>query len=211
MKTVIIDYGSGNLQPVFDALSSLNLGHEILISARPEILKTATHLVLLGTGAFDSCMQGLKSVEGLAEALHRQAMVEKKPLLGIGVGMQILASKGYENEESAGLGFIDGKVVKIENTKDLKIPHKGLSPLLIRPEQVAHPMLKGIKNGDEAYFANCFHFLCQNEGNVLAQIEYGAKQNVVIAKKNIVGIQFHPEKSGEMGAQIMKNFLNWRY
>lgn len=238
MKTVIIDYGSGNLQSVFNALMSLNLGHEIIISDRPEVLKTATHLVLPGVGAFADCMQGLKAVEGLGEALHKQVMIEKKPLLGICVGMQVLASKGYENGETLGLGFIDGKVVKIEagvsgkalkteeevdsnkqatenfvteNGAALKIPHMGWNELILRPEQISHPILRGIKNGDHVYFANSYHFLCQNEGNVLAQVEYGAKLNAVIAKKNIVGIQFHPEKSGEIGLQILKNFLNWRF
>lgn len=211
MKTVIIDYGSGNLQSVFNALQSLNLGHEIIISDRPEVLKTATHLVLPGVGAFADCMQGLKAIEGLGEALHKQAMIEKKPLLGICVGMQVLASKGYENGEMAGLGFVDGKVVKIEAAGDLKIPHMGWNDLILRPEQASHPILKGIKNGDHVYFANSYHFLCQNEGNVLAQVEHGAKLNAVIAKKNIVGIQFHPEKSGEVGLQILKNFLNWRF
>lgn len=219
MKTVIIDYGSGNLQSVFNALVSLNAGHEVLISDRPEVLKTATHLVLPGVGSFADCMQGLKAIEGLGEALHKQVMVEKKPLLGICVGMQVLASKGYEGGEAPGLGFIDGKVVKIEvgnaineeNSSALKIPHMGWNELILRPEQITHPILKGIKNGDHVYFANSFHFLCQNEGNVLAQVEYGAKLNAIIAKKNIIGIQFHPEKSGEVGLQILKNFLNWRY
>ncbi len=219
MKTVIIDYGSGNLQSVSNALLSLNLGHEVIVSDRPEILKTATHLVLPGVSAFVDCMQGLKAIEGMSEALHKQVMLEKKPLLGICVGMQVLASKGYEGGEMAGLGFIDGKVVKIEGNSalsgeegdKLKIPHMGWNELILRPEQASHPILKGIKNGDHVYFANSFHFLCQNEGNVLAQVEYGAKLNAVIAKKNIVGIQFHPEKSGEVGLQILKNFLNWRY
>jgi len=238
MKTVIIDYGSGNLQSVFNALLSLNLGHEIIISDRPEILKTATHLVLPGVGAFADCMQGLKAIEGLGEALHKQVMIEKKPLLGICVGMQVLASKGYENGETLGLGFIDGKVVKIDAAPDLraikieseevdsqlqtndsfaekgstlKIPHMGWNELILKPEQISHPILKGVKNGDHVYFAHSYHFLCQNEGNVLAQVEYGAKLNAVIAKKNIVGIQFHPEKSGEVGLQILKNFLNWRF
>lgn len=216
MKTIIIDYGSGNLQSVFNALASLNAGHEIIISNRPETLRTATHLVLPGVGAFGDCMQGLKAVEGLGEALHKQVMVEKKPLLGICVGMQVFASTGYENGEHKGLGFIDGKVVKIDAGTDatgkaLKIPHMGFNELILREEQLAHPILKGIKTGNHVYFANSFHFLCQNEGNVLAQVEYGQKLNAIIAKKNIVGVQFHPEKSGETGLQILKNFLNWRF
>ncbi len=223
MRTIIIDYGSGNLQSVVGALATLGADHEILISDRPEILKTATHLILPGVSSFADCMQGLKAVEGLSEMLHRQVMIEKKPLLGICVGMQVLASKGYENGEMAGLGFIDGKVVKIEATNDLakddlgknsaglKIPHMGWNELIVRLEQASHPILKGIKTGDHVYFANSYHFLCQNEGNVLAQVEYGSRINAVIAKKNIVGIQFHPEKSGEVGLRILKNFLNWRF
>ncbi len=211
MKIVIIDYGSGNLQSVANALASLQAGHEIVISDRPEIVKTATHLILPGVGAFADCMQGLKAVEGLSAALHKHAMIEQKPLLGICVGMQVFASLGYENGENKGLGFIDGKVIKIETTAGLKIPHMGWNELALRPEQASHAILKQIKNGDHVYFANSFHFVCQNEGNVLAQVEYGIKLNAVIAKKNIVGIQFHPEKSGEVGLQILRNFLNWRY
>lgn len=211
MKTVIIDYGSGNLQSVLNALESLNTGHKIIISKNPEDLKTATHLILPGVGAFADCMHGLKAVEGMSEALHKQVMTEKKPLLGICVGMQVLASKGLENGETAGLGFIDGKVIKIEGSESLKVPHMGWNELMIRAEQANHPILKGIKNGDHVYFANSYHFLCQNEGNVLAQVEYGSKINAVIAKKNIIGIQFHPEKSGEVGLHILKNFLNWRF
>lgn len=212
MKTVIIDYGSGNLQSVFNALESLNLGHKIVISNSAQDLKTATHLILPGVGAFADCMRGLKAIEGIGEILHKQVMTEKKPLLGICVGMQVLASKGYENGETLGLGFIDGKVVKIESgAADLKIPHMGWNELIVRPEQAGHQILKGIKNGEHVYFANSYHFLCQNEGNVLAQVEYGGKLNAIIAKKNIVGIQFHPEKSGEAGLRILKNFLDWRY
>lgn len=211
MKIAIIDYGAGNLQSVLNAFKSLGSKDEIIISNKAEQIKSASHFILPGVGAFGDCMQGLKKIEGLSEMLHKQIIGEKKPLLGICVGMQVLASKGFENGEYNGLGFIDGKVVKIETNADLKIPHMGWNQLIIRPEQAAHPVLKGIKNGDHVYFANSFHFICQNEGNVLAQVEYGIKMNALIAKKNIIGIQFHPEKSGETGLQILQNFLNWRY
>lgn len=211
MKIAIIDYGAGNLQSVYNALKSLGTNDEIIISSRPEEIRLASHLILPGVGAFADCMQGLKKIEGLSEMLHKQVMSEKKPLLGICVGMQVLASKGYENGECNGLGFIDGKVVKIETLPELKIPHMGWNQIIVRPEQAAHPILKGVKNGDHVYFANSYHFLCQNEGNVLAQVDYGIRINAVIAKKNIVGIQFHPEKSGEVGLLMLKNFLSWRY
>ncbi len=211
MKIAIIDYGAGNLQSVYNALEALGGGHEIIISNRPEEIRVASHLILPGVGAFADCMEGLKKIEGLSETLHKQAMVEKKPLLGICVGMQVLASKGFENGEYKGLGFVDGKVIKIDYATELKIPHMGWNELIIRPESVQHPVLKNIKNGDHVYFANSYHFICQNEGNVLAQVEYGSKINAIIAKKNIVGIQFHPEKSGEIGLQILRNFLNWRF
>ncbi len=211
MKIAIIDYGAGNLQSVLNAFKSLGSEDEIIISNKAEQIKSASHFILPGVGAFGDCMQGLKKIEGLSEMLHKQIIGEKKPLLGICVGMQVLASKGFENGEYNGLGFIDGKVVKIETNADLKIPHMGWNQLIIRPEQASHPLLKGIKNGDHVYFANSFHFICQNEGNVLAQVEYGIKMNALIAKKNIIGIQFHPEKSGETGLQILQNFLNWRY
>ncbi len=211
MKIVIIDYGAGNLQSVVNALESLNLGHEILVSNRKEDLKKATHIILPGVGAFGDCMAGLKLQEGFAEEMRYQAVVEQKPFLGICVGMQVLASIGYENGEHKGLGFIDGKVVKIEPKTDLKVPHMGFNELIINAEHAKHQLLKGIKNGDHVYFANSYHFLCQNRGNILAQVDYGFKMNALLAKRNIVGIQFHPEKSGEVGLRILKNFLDWRY
>lgn len=211
MKITIIDYKSGNLQSVLNALKSLQKGHEIVISNRIEDIRSATHLILPGVGAFGDCMRGLKAEEGLLTELRKQVMIEAKPIIGICVGMQVLASMGYENGEHQGLGFIDGKAVKIETAPNLKIPHMGWNQLVIRLEQAKHPILKSIKTGDHVYFANSYHFLCQNEGNVLAQVEYGVKINAVIAKKNIIGIQFHPEKSGETGLQILNNFLDWRY
>ncbi len=210
MKVVIIDYGSGNLKSVFNAFESINLGIEIIISNKVQDLKSASHIVLPGVGAFADCMKGLKSTPCLIEELRNQVLREKKPFLGICVGMQVLASSGNENGESQGLGFIDGRVQKIiSENNDLKIPHMGWNELIL--SKINHPLLKDIKSGDHVYFANSYHFLCQNEGNIIAQVEYGGKINAMIAKNNIVGIQFHPEKSGEVGLKILKNFLEWRY
>lgn len=208
MKIVVIDYGSGNVESVVNALSLFSGNDEILVSNKPSAIRAANYLILPGVGAFADCMDGLKSVEGLLPELRKQVLLEKKPFLGICVGMQVLASIGRENGEHQGLGFINGKVEKISAAKGLKIPHMGWNEITLKTTK--HPTLKGINNGDHFYFANSYHFICQNENNVLAEVEYGSKINAVIAKENILGIQFHPEKSGEAGLKILKNFLNWR-
>ena len=208
MKTVIIDYGSGNVESVLNALSFVKNNENFLVSNKPSDIRAANHLILPGVGAFGDCVNGLKSVEGLLPEIRKQVLIEKKPFLGICVGMQVLASIGYENGEHQGLGFINGKVEKITAQEGLKIPHMGWNEIMLKPTK--HPALKDVKNDEHFYFANSYHFICQNENNVLAQVEYGSKLNAIVAKENILGIQFHPEKSGEAGLLILKNFLNWR-
>ncbi len=209
MKTVIIDYGSGNIESVFNALNQVKTStQEIIISKNPLDLKSATSLILPGVGAFADCINGLKSVAGLAQELRNQVIGEKKPFLGICVGMQVLASVGYEDGEHQGLGFINGKVEKIPAAAGLKIPHMGWNEIVLKNND--HEIFSGIKNGDHFYFANSYHFRCQNEHNELAHVEYGVKLCAAIAKDNIFGAQFHPEKSGEVGLRLLKNFLNWR-
>jgi glutamine amidotransferase len=208
MKTVIIDYGAGNVESVLNALSFVKNNENFLVSNKPSDIRAANHIILPGVGAFGDCMDGLKSVEGLLPEIRKQVLVEKKPFLGICVGMQVLSSIGYENGEHQGLGFINGKVEKITAQEGLKIPHMGWNEIMLKPTK--HPALKDVKNGEHFYFANSYHFICQNENNVLAQVEYGSKLNAIVAKENILGIQFHPEKSGEAGLLILKNFLNWR-
>ncbi len=207
MKTVIIDYGAGNVESVVNALRLVCGSNEIFVSNKISDIRSANHLILPGVGAFGDCMAGLKSIEGLIPEIRKQVLFEKKPFLGICVGMQVLASAGHENGEHQGLGFITGKVEKIAAYEGLKIPHMGWNEIILKTE---HPVLKNIKDGEHFYFANSYHFICQNEHNVLAQVEYGSKMSVVIAKDNIFGAQFHPEKSGEAGLKLLKNFLNWR-
>ncbi|HCR91254.1 MAG TPA: imidazole glycerol phosphate synthase subunit HisH [Prolixibacteraceae bacterium] len=201
MKIAIIDYGSGNLQSVVNAIESLGI-KDILITNKKQDLKKATHLILPGVGAFGDCIDGIRAHEGLADEMRYQAVVECKPFLGICVGMQVLASVGYENGEHKGLNLIEGEVKKIEAKI---VPHMGWNQLEIKQE---HPLLKGIKNGDHVYFANSFHFICYDKSSILAQIDYGFKMNAILTKGNIFGIQFHPEKSGEVGLKILENFLN---
>lgn len=207
MKIVVIDYGAGNVESVLNALFLLKGDDEILVSNNPADLKSANHLILPGVGAFGDCVEGLKSIEGLLPELRKQVLTEKKPFLGICVGMQVLASVGYENGEHQGLCFINGHVEKICG-ENLKIPHMGWNNIIVKPNK--HAVLKDIKDGEHFYFANSFHFICQNENNVLAQVEYGEKLTAIVAKENIFGAQFHPEKSGEAGLKLLKNFLNWR-
>jgi glutamine amidotransferase len=231
MKIVVIDYGAGNVESVLNALFLLKGDDEILVSNNPADLKSANHLILPGVGAFGDCVEGLKSIEGLLPELRKQVLTEKKPFLGICVGMQVLASVGYENGEHQGLCFINGHVEKIGANSEqmssrsaaqrdlplsrgmgggfkLKIPHMGWNNIIVKPNK--HAVLKDIKDGEHFYFANSFHFICQNENNVLAQVEYGEKLTAIVAKENIFGAQFHPEKSGEAGLKLLKNFLNWR-
>ena len=206
MKITIIDYGSGNVESVANAFATISES-EVVISNKIADIKSANHLVLPGVGAFADCMSGIKAINGLSEEIRKQVLTEKKPFLGICVGMQVLASMGHENGECQGLGFINGKVEKI-SAENLKIPHMGWNELIVKPTK--HAVLEGIESGEHFYFANSYHFICQNENNVLAQVEYGSKLTAIVAKENIFGVQFHPEKSGEAGLKLLKNFLNWR-
>jgi len=208
MKIIIIDYGSGNVASVFNALRNIDSNCLIEISNNPSALKSSTHIILPGVGAFNDCMQGLQRQPNFLSELRQQVTKEKKPFLGICVGMQVLASIGYENGEHQGLNFINGRVEKLTG-KNLKIPHMGWNEISLK--NYKHPLLKNINQGDHFYFANSYHFICQNDNNVLAQVLYGDnKINAVIAKENIIGAQFHPEKSAQSGLQFLENFINFR-
>lgn len=208
MKIIIIDYGSGNVASVYNALRNIDSNCVIEITNNESELKSSTHIILPGVGAFNDCMQGLRQQPNFLSELRKQVIKEKKPFLGICVGMQVLASIGFENGEHQGLNFINGRVEKLAE-ENLKIPHMGWNELMIKNNK--HPLLKNIAQGDHFYFANSYHFICQNENNVLAQVQYGSnKINAIIAKENIVGAQFHPEKSAEKGLEFLKNFINFR-
>ena len=207
MKIIIIDYGSGNVASVYNALRNIDSNCLIEITNNESELKSSTHIILPGVGAFNDCMQGLRQQPNFLSELRKQIIKEKKPFLGLCVGMQVLASIGYENGEHQGLNYINGRVKKLAE-ENLKIPHMGWNELMIKNNK--HPLLKNIAQGDHFYFANSYHFICQNDNNVLAQVQYGSnKINAIIAKENIVGAQFHPEKSAEKGLEFLKNFINF--
>ncbi len=210
MKIVVIDYGSGNLKSVINALSEITQS-EILISDQPQDLQKASHIILPGVGAFKDCMKGLQDKKGLVEEIMHQVKSNKKPFLGICVGMQVMATCGYEKiddgtapEKVLGLNLIAGEVVKIKAQANLKIPQMGWNNLIIEKN---HSILKDIKSKDHVYFANSYHFLCKNTKNIIAKVNYGHDLNALIADENIFGIQFHPEKSGIVGLKILGNFL----
>lgn len=209
MIAVIIDYGSGNLRSVAKALESVaDADFTVKISANPADINAASHIILPGVGAFGDCKQGLDSVPGLKEALTEAVTLHGKPFLGICVGMQLLADKGLEYGEHTGLGWIGGEVVPLAPTgASLKIPHMGWNELDINKQ---HPVLKGIKSGDHAYFVHSYHFRTHDNAAILATTDYGGKFAAIIGKDNIIASQFHPEKSQETGLKLLKNFLAWK-
>ena len=159
-KVVIIDYGSGNLQSVFNALEMVKTpSHTIQISNNPEDLKSATHIILPGVGAFGDCISNLKAIKGMVEELQIQILKNKKPFLGICVGMQLLADFGFEYGKHSGLGFISGNVIEIDNQNNsLKVPHIGWNNISIHKH---HPILDGIQDGEHFYFVHSFHFVAR--------------------------------------------------
>lgn len=215
MTVAIIDYGSGNLRSVAKAFERVaDDSAEVRVIQSSQALADASHIVLPGVGAFADCMRGLQSLPGMIDALHVQVGEQKKPFLGICVGMQMLFEEGHEHGAHRGLGWLKGKVMalesgeptcQIQNAKCLKIPHMGWNDLSIaRP----HPLLEGIHTGDHAYFVHSYHARCADPADVLATTEYGQSVTAVVGRGNIFGTQFHPEKSQETGLRMLANFLN---
>lgn len=197
MKIGIIDYGMGNLHSVKNAFDSI--GCETIISSDKNELKKADGLILPGVGAFPDAMNFIKN-RGMDTFIWE--ISEEKPLLGICLGMQLLFNRGFEFGECKGLGLIAGDVVKIDHP-GVKIPHMGWNKLTIVENS---PLLNGISNGDQVYFVHSYKAIVQNRQNLLATTEHGGEITAIVSKKNIFGCQFHPEKSGEIGLQILKNF-----
>jgi imidazole glycerol-phosphate synthase subunit HisH len=212
-KTVaLIDYGSGNLRSAEKALARAaaesNSGHEIVVTDDPAVVADAERIVLPGVGAFADCMRGLSSVPGMVAALKDAVLDRGKPFLGICVGMQLLASVGREFGDHPGLGWIEGEVVRLAPSDgSLKIPHMGWNELKFLR---SHPVLAGIDDGAHAYFVHSFELRTTNPAHLLATTDYGGAVTAAIARDNIVGTQFHPEKSQAVGLRLLANFLGWR-
>jgi glutamine amidotransferase len=216
MTTAIIDYGSGNLRSAAKAFeraaAESGIGETIAVTSRPEEIAAADRVVLPGVGAFADCRRGLAAVPGLEEALREAVIGRGRPFLGICVGMQLMASYGREFETVAGLGWIAGEVVALApSDPSLKIPHMGWNELL--PAGAAgehHPVLAGLGPGTHAYFVHSYHFRPDDSGHLLAFTDYGGRLAAVIGRDNLIGTQFHPEKSQMAGLRLIANFLKWR-
>ncbi len=212
--TAIIDYGSGNLRSAQKACARAAReggrggDSRIEITADAEVILKADRIVLPGVGAFGDCMAGLRALPGMIEALDEAVIRRKRPFLGICVGLQLMASIGREHGDHAGLGWIPGEVTRLEPTDTtLKIPHMGWNELIV--SQPEHPCLEGISSGDHAYFVHAFALRAEDPSHVAAEVGYGGPVTAAVARDNLFGTQFHPEKSQATGLRLLGNFLRW--
>jgi len=206
-KAVIIDYESGNLHSTQKSFEKIGkeTGHIVSVSSNPQDLNDADHIILPGVGAFADCISGLKSIDGMIESLNKNVLEDKKPFLGICVGMQLLAKQGLEHGTQIGLGWIDAVVKPIDNAdEELKIPHMGWNELKVTGES---PLIANIDASSHAYFVHSYYMDVNEEDVVVATTDYGNEITAMVSKGNIYGTQFHPEKSQETGFTIIRNFL----
>lgn len=207
-QIVIIDYGSGNLRSVEKAVLKAggSAGHKVLVTDHAEDIAAADRVILPGVGAFSACMSGLTNCTGVIEAMEHAVLVNAKPFLGICVGMQLLADLGLEYGSHNGLGWIAGKVEPIAATQnDLRIPNMGWREIACESD---HPLFASLHK-DWFYFAHSYHFAPENIAHRQASFEYGQTLTAGVARDNIVGVQFHPEKSQHAGLSFLRNFLTW--
>jgi glutamine amidotransferase len=208
-RVALIDYGSGNLRSAEKALVRAADGRaDIVVTRDPEIVRTAERIVLPGVGAFAACMAALAERAGVIEAMTDAVQGQGRPFLGICVGMQLLASRGLEFGETAGLGWIPGDVRRITpKGPALKVPHMGWNGL----EDVSdHPILAGLKAGAPVYFTHSFAMFPEDSAHVAAYVDHGGRFPAAVARDNIAGVQFHPEKSQSAGLRLLADFLEWR-
>ncbi len=208
----LIDYGSGNLRSAEKALTRAaherSSGHEMVVTSDPDVAARADRIVLPGVGAFGDCMKGLSALDGMIEALRDTVLKRGTPFLGICVGMQLLASIGREFGEHRGFGWIEGEVVQLApNDPALKIPQIGWNELNLAR---VHPLFAGIAEGSHAYFVHSYAMTTSSPAHVLATSDYGGAFIAAVGRDNIVGTQFHPEKSQAVGLTLLGNFLEWR-
>jgi len=212
MTTVVIDYGSGNLRSAAKAFEraarEAGADGRVLVTNHAESLRDATRIVLPGVGAFADCRRGLAAVPGMEEALRQLVLRDGRPFLGICVGMQLLAERGREFETVDGLGWIKGEVGPLApRDPSLKIPHMGWNQLQFRQ---SHPVFDGIENGAHAYFVHSYALTPADKNDLIAEVDYAGPIAAAVGRDNIVGVQFHPEKSQMTGLRLIANFLRWR-
>jgi len=215
MSVAIVDYGSGNLHSAAKAFerAAREWGHEqpILVTGDPDAVARAERVVLPGVGAFADCRRGLDAIAGMTEALENAVRKQGRPFFGICVGMQLMAERGREYQVTPGLGWIEGEVDKIApRDPALKIPHMGWNTLnVLRP----HPLLDELSLGSDglhAYFVHSYELKTAQRDDLIAQTDYGGPLTAVVGRDNMVGTQFHPEKSQKLGLKLIANFLKWK-
>ena len=208
MRVALVDYDSGNLHSAEKAFALMGreTGAEIVVTSDPEVVRAADRIVLPGDGAFPACRTALDAVPGMVEVLREAVLGRAVPFMGICVGMQMLAEIGHEYRDTAGLGWISGEIDAIA-APGLKVPHMGWNDLRVLSP---HPVLGGIASGDHAYFVHSWQFRVTDPAHLLATADYGGPVTAVVGHDNIVGTQFHPEKSQAVGLRIIANFLRWR-
>ena len=210
MTTAIIDYESGNLrsaEKAFERMSAEVGAGPVAVTADPDVVARAERIVLPGVGAFADCRRGLMAVDGLFDAVAER-VASGAPFLGICVGQQLMATRGLENGETPGFGWIPGDVVRLApSDPSLKVPHIGWNDLVI---DAPHPVLEGIATGDHAYFVHSYHLIPADPVHRLAHVDHSQQVTAVVARDNMVGTQFHPEKSQTTGLRLIANFLGWR-
>jgi glutamine amidotransferase len=207
MSTVIIDYGSGNLRSAAKAFERAAGVGKVTVTGDAAALKTADRIVLPGVGAFGDCAAGLRALPGMIDALNENVMAKGKPFLGICVGMQLMATRGLEHGKHDGLGWIAGEVRPLD-VGALKVPHMGWNDLSLAVAD--HPVFAGINNGDHVYFVHSYQLVPKRDTDVIARVDYGGPVTAAVGRGNIVGTQFHPEKSQAVGLKLIENFLAWR-
>jgi imidazole glycerol-phosphate synthase subunit HisH len=213
VSVAIIDYGSGNLHSAAKAFEraarDVEVEEPILVTADPEAVRRADRIVLPGVGAFADCRRGLDAIPGMVEAMAEAVREHGRPFLGICVGMQLMATRGLEYEMTAGLDWIAGDVTLIEPaTPGLKIPHMGWNNLEPRRP---HALLDGLgPDGLHAYFVHSYALVPAEASDLVAVTDYGGPVTSIVARDNMAGTQFHPEKSQRLGLKLIGNFLRWR-
>ena len=213
-ETIVIDYGSGNLRSAAKALEAAahqaDLDTRITVTDDAAALDRVDRIVLPGVGAFGDCAAGLNAIPGMIDALERNVKERAKPFLGICIGMQLMADRGVEHGNHDGLSWIPGEARPLQpSDPSLKIPHMGWNVVQPRPDTKTHPVLTGLTSGSHAYFVHSYAVTCKHETDVLASVDYGGPFTAIIGRDNMIGMQFHPEKSQALGLRLLGNFLAW--
>jgi len=206
MNVTIVDYQSGNISSVINSFTEVAEGKVNLeVTSDIKKIKYSDKVVLPGQGSFKSCVDSLNKINGLVDTLKEFAIINKKPLLGICVGLQMFADVGYEEAETKGLGWISGKVTKINNQNGIfKLPHIGWNEIVIQKES---RIFKDIKNKSHMYFVHSYEFIPEDKSVISATTDYSSKIVCSVERDNLIGTQFHPEKSDKIGLKIIDNFI----